>query len=190
MYFLFGRWGGGGISYSLQIYLLSYWANVYELVGFSRPTSPWAAYTCLFRLIGIFFCSRKLFTSLDVALPKIRNNIPRNETVHLVPNFYILVSGSDLCIPTIGITWNLIRSQSWKEIDYNDELFPFMICNFLNWKFECWSYMWTLGSTAGEEGRAGNCRQPLFAGSSLSFSPLLWLSRDFYNSIQQKRDSK
>ncbi len=47
-------------------------------------------------------------------VPKIRNNLPRNEDVHLVPNFYILVSGSDLCIRTIGLIWNLVHSQSYK----------------------------------------------------------------------------
>jgi hypothetical protein len=37
-----------------------------------------------------------------------------------VSNFYIHVSGIDLYIPTIGLIWNLIRSQSKKEIDYKD----------------------------------------------------------------------
>ena len=50
--------------------------------------------------------------------------------------------------------------------------------------------MWTLGSTAGEEQRAGNCCQPLLGGSSLTFSPLLRLSREFSHAIQENRDSK
>jgi len=48
--------------------------------------------------------------------------------------------------------------------------------------------MWTLGSTAGVEGRAGNCRQPLLGGSYLPFSPLLRLSPEFSHAIQKNRD--
>jgi hypothetical protein len=33
----------------------------------------------------------------------------------LVTNFYIHVSGSDFYIPTIGLIWNLIHSQSKKR---------------------------------------------------------------------------
>ncbi len=50
--------------------------------------------------------------------------------------------------------------------------------------------MWTLGSTAGEEKRAGNCCQSLLRGSSLPFSPLLRLSPEFSHAIQESRDSK
>ncbi len=39
--------------------------------------------------------------------------------------------------------------------------------------------MWTLRSTTEAEGSAGNCRQPLFGGSSLPFSLLLQLSQEF-----------
>ncbi len=38
----------------------------------------------------------------------------------LVPNYYIHVSGSDLYIRMIGLIWNLIHSQSLKEIDYKN----------------------------------------------------------------------
>ncbi len=41
----------------------------------------------------------------------------------------------------------------------------------------------------GAEGRAGNCRQPLLGGSSLPFSPLLWLSPKF-SCKTGNRDSK
>ncbi len=46
----------------------------------------------------------------------------------------------------------------------------------------------TLNSTSGGEGRAGNCRKPLFCGSSLHFSLFLRLSREFSHAIQQNRD--
>ncbi len=51
----------------------------------------------------------------------------------------------------------------------------------------CRSFMWTRGSTAGVEGRVGNCRQPLLGGSYLPFSPLLRLSREFSHAIQENR---
>ena len=35
------------------------------------------------------------------------------------------------------LIWNLIYSQTKYVIDYKDYLFPFMICNFPNWKFVC-----------------------------------------------------
>jgi hypothetical protein len=65
-----------------------------------------------------------------------------------------------------------------------------MIRNFPNWKFVCWSFMGTPGSTAGAEGRAGKYRQPLLGGSSLPISALQQLSREFSHKIQENRDSK
>jgi hypothetical protein len=38
----------------------------------------------------------------------------------LILYFYIYVAGSNLYIPMIGLIWNLIHSQSYKEIDYKD----------------------------------------------------------------------
>ncbi len=52
-------------------------------------------------------------------------------------------------------------------------------------KFVCWLFMWTLSSTAGAEGRAGNCCQLLLGGSSLPFSPLLRLSWEFSHTKQE-----
>ncbi len=64
-----------------------------------------------------------------------------------------------------------------------------MIRNFPNWKFVCWWFMWTLASTAGAEGRTGNCRQPLLDGSSLPFSLHTRLSWEFSHALQENRDS-
>ncbi len=62
----------------------------------------------------------------------------------LGPNFYIHVSRNDLYIPTICLLWNLIPSLNKKNWLL---LFTFMIRNFPNWKYVCWPFMWTLGST-------------------------------------------
>ncbi len=43
-----------------------------------------------------------------------------------------------------------------------------MIHNFPNWKFAFWSFMCTLCSTAGVEGNAGNCHQPLIGRQFLA----------------------
>jgi hypothetical protein len=53
-----------------------------------------------------------------------------------------------------------------------------------------WSFMGPLGSTARAEGRAGKCLQPLLGGSSLPVLLLLPLSREFFHTIQENRDSK
>jgi hypothetical protein len=58
----------------------------------------------------------------------------------LVPNFYIHVSGGNLNIPSIGLVWNLYFPVLREKI---------------------------LGSTAGAERRAGNCRSAGVGGSSL-----------------------
>jgi hypothetical protein len=78
---------------------------------------------------------------------------PEKDLRGLSPNFHIRVSVSYLYIPRIALIWN--------------HYFPVL-------------HERTLGSTAGAEGRAGNCRQPLLGGSFLPFSPLLQLSQNLY----------
>ncbi len=123
----------------------------------------------------------KIFkVSYFCTVPKIRNtNFPRNETAGLAPNFYNHVSGSDLYIFMISLIWNLINSQTKKKLTTMIICFSFMIRNFPNWKFVCWPFMWTLSSTSGAEGKAGNCRQPVLGSRSLPLSLLLWFSQEF-----------
>jgi hypothetical protein len=80
------------------------------------------------------------------------HTFPEMKLRGLVHNFYLHVSGSDLYIPTIGLTWNLY----------------FLVLHES-----------TLGSTTGAERRAGNCRQAVLGNSSLTSTPLPRLSREF-----------
>jgi hypothetical protein len=50
--------------------------------------------------------------------------------------------------------------------------------------------MRTLTSTAGAEGRAENCYQPMLGSSYLPFSPLQQLSGEFFHAIQENEDFK
>jgi len=60
-----------------------------------------------------------------------------------------------------------MHSQPNKKLTTRVNCFPFMIHKFSNWKFVCLLLMWTLGSTAGADQRAGNCHQP----PTLLFAP-------------------
>ncbi len=53
-------------------------------------------------------------------------------------------------------------------------------------------FIWTLGSTAGEEKRAGNCCQPLLGSNSLPFSSSLAVEPKVFsrNTGKYSRDSK
>ncbi len=84
-------------------------------------------------------------------IENLKHVFPEMKLCDLVPNVYIHVSGSDLYIPMIGLIWNLY--------------FPVL-------------HEKTLGSTAGAERRAGNCRQAPVGSSSLSYPPFLQLSRE------------
>ncbi len=79
----------------------------------------------------------------------LKHIFPEMKLRGLVPNFYILVSGSDLYIPTIGLIWNLCFHVLQER---------------------------ALSSTTGAERRAGNFRQAVVGGSSLPYSKLLRLS--------------
>ncbi len=76
----------------------------------------------------------------------------------------------------------MVYSGAWGEVDSWKKT---EVKNLGTLSFKC-----TLGSTAGVEGRAGNCCQPLLGGSSLPFSTLLQLSRELPHAIQENRDSK
>ncbi len=95
---------------------------------------------------------RQLYKTRPLSRPAPLHQLSWNEMKlrGLFPNFYIPVSGSDLYIPMIGLIWNLF--------------FPVLRER-------------TLGSTAGVQRRAGNCRQAVVSGSSLP-SPMR-LSREF-----------
>ncbi len=79
------------------------------------------------------------------------------------------------------LLWNLIHSQT-----KNENWLQGLIVSIYDPLFSKLS----LGSTAGAEGRAGNCREPLSGSSSLPFSLLLRFSWEFSHAKQENRDSK